>query len=105
MIGLITCPPSVEKPLFFGIIADGTHTHPTALKIAHKINSEGLVLVTDALSAIGLPDGIHYLGDKQIEVKNSKAYIANTNTLCGSVTSLDECMRYFLNATSKIKTL
>lgn len=100
LIGLIACPPCVEKPLFFGIIADGTHTHPTALKIAHKINSEGLVLVTDALSAIGLPDGIHYLGDKQIEVKNSKAYIANTNTLCGSVTSLDECMRYFLNATN-----
>ncbi|KAE9544858.1 hypothetical protein AGLY_000401 [Aphis glycines] len=100
LIGLIACPPSVEKPLFFGIIADGTHTHPTALKIAHKINSEGLVLVTDALSAIGLPDGIHYLGDKQIEVKNSKAYIANTNTLCGSVTPLDECMRYFLNATN-----
>lgn len=63
------------------------------------------MLVTDTLSAIGLPDGIHYLGDKQIEVKNSKAYIANTNTLCGSVTPLDECMRYFLNATSKFKTL
>jgi len=60
-------------------------------------------LVTDALSAIGLPDGIHHLGDKQIEVKNSKAYIANTNTLCGSVTSLDECMRYFINSTSEFK--
>lgn len=104
MIGLIACPPSVEKPLFFGIIADGTHTHPATLKIVHKVNPKGLVLVTDALSAIGLPDGIHHLGDKQIEVKNSKAYIANTNTLCGSVTSLDECMRYFIKSTSKFIT-
>lgn len=103
MIGLIACPPSDEKPIYFGIIADGTHTHPAALKIAHRVNPKGLVLVTDALSAIGLPDGIHHLGDKEIEVKNSKAYVANTNTLCGSVTSLDECMRYFIKSTSKFK--
>lgn len=101
MLGLITCPPSDKKPIFFGIIADGTHTHPAALKIAHSVNPKGLVLVTDAISAIGLPDGIHHLGDKQIEVQNSKAYIANTNTLCGSVTFLDECMRYFISSTSK----
>jgi len=104
LIGLIASPPSAEKPLFFGIIADGTHTHPAALKIAHKVNPKGLVLVTDALSAIGLPDGIHHLGDEQIEVKNSKAYIANTNTLCGSVTSLDECMRFFIESTSKFNS-
>jgi N-acetylglucosamine-6-phosphate deacetylase len=101
LLGLITCLPSDEKPIFFGIIADGTHTHPAALKIAHSVNPKGLVLVTDAISAIGLPDGIHHLGDEQIEVKNSKAYIANTNTLCGSMTFLDECMRYFISSTSK----
>lgn len=105
MIGLIASPSSDGKPIYFGIIADGTHTHPTTLKFAHKINPKGLVLVTDALSATGLPDGIHHLGDKQIEVKHSKAYIANTKTLCGSVTSLDECMRYFINSTSKFKNI
>lgn len=101
LTGLIACPPKTKKSLYFGIIADGTHTHPAALKIAHKINPKGLILVTDALSAIGLPDGIHHLGDKQIEVKNLKAYIANTDTLCGSVTSLDECLRYFIHSTSE----
>lgn len=105
MIGLITCPPSDTPPIYFGIIADGTHTHPSAIKIAHKVHPKGLVLVTDALSALGLPDGIHHLGDKQIEVNNSKAYIANTNILCGSVTSLDECMRYFIKSTSKLITI
>lgn len=75
------------------------------MKIAYKVNPKGLVLVTDALSAIGLQDGIHYLGDKLIEVKNSKAYIANTNMLCGSVTSLDECMRYFIKSTSEFINL
>lgn len=89
--------------MYYGIISDGTHIHPAALKIAYKVNPKGLVLVTDALSAIGLPDGIHHLGDKMIEVKHSKAYIMNTNTLCGSVTSLDECMRNFIKATSKFE--
>lgn len=103
MIGLITCLPCNEKPIYFGIIADGVHTHPAALKIAYNVNPKGLVLVTDALSAIGLPDGIHHLGDKPIEVKNSKAYIANTNTLCGSVTSLDKCVQYFIKSTSEFK--
>lgn len=98
----MACPPD-EKPLYFGIISDGTHIHPTALKIAQRVNPKGLVLVTDALSVLGLSDGIHHLGDKQIEVKNSKAYIAKTNTLCGSVTSLDGCLRYFIESTSKLK--
>lgn len=102
MFGLIAYPPSNAKPLYYGIISDGTHTHPATLKIAHKVNPKGLVLVTDALSALGLPNGIHHLGDKQIEVNNSKAFIANTNTLCGSVTSLDKCVKYFIKATSKI---
>jgi len=103
LFGLVACPPNSAKPLYYGVISDGTHTHPATLKIAHKVNPKGLVLVTDALSAIGLPDGIHHLGDKKIEIKHSKAYIVNTNTLCGSVTSLDECMRYFIKATSKLK--
>lgn len=102
MVGLIACPPD-EKQIYFGIIADGAHNHPAALKIAYKINPKGLVLVTDALSALGLPDGIHHLGDKPIEVKNSKAYLVNTNTLCGSITSLDDCLRYFIDSTSKLK--
>lgn len=87
--------------MYFGLIADGIHTHPAALKIAHKINPKGLVLVTDAISVAGLSDGIHHLADKQIELKNSKAYIADTNTLCGSTASLDECLRCFINATGK----
>ncbi|XP_050420351.1 N-acetylglucosamine-6-phosphate deacetylase [Adelges cooleyi] len=99
IVGLIASSPSDNRQMYFGLIADGIHTHPAALKIAHKINPKGLVLVTDAISVAGLSDGIHHLADKQIELKNSKAYIADTNTLCGSTTSLDECLRCFINAT------
>jgi len=43
----------------------------------------GLVLVTDAVSAMGLPSGVHHIGSQSVEVKNSRAVIAGTDTLCG----------------------
>ena len=47
------------------------------------IDSVGIVLVTDAISAMGLPSGIHHLGSQSVEVKNNCAVIAGTDTLCG----------------------
>jgi N-acetylglucosamine-6-phosphate deacetylase len=87
------------KTVYFGIIADGVHTHPAALRIAYRVHPEGLVLVTDAISALGLAEGNHNLGQFQIEVRGGRAYIANTDTLCGSIASMIECVRSFLKST------
>lgn len=57
------------------------------------------MLVTDAISAMGLEDGIHHIGQLAVEVRQHKAYVAGTNTLCGSTATMDECVRLFLNAT------
>lgn len=43
----------------------------------------GLVLITDAISMMGLPTGQHTLGKQKIEIKGKKAVIAGTETLCG----------------------
>ncbi|CAB0041924.1 unnamed protein product [Trichogramma brassicae] len=88
-----------EKSIHYGIIADGVHTHPAALRIAHRTHPEGLVLVTDAISALGLQDGVHQLGQFDIEVRESRAYIAETNTLCGSIADMAECVRFFKKST------
>lgn len=61
----------------------------------------GVVLVTDAISALGLPEGTHHLGELSVEVKEGKAFIAGTSTLCGSIASMDQCVRFFLQATCK----
>ncbi|KAK0088503.1 hypothetical protein PV325_011804 [Microctonus aethiopoides] len=101
LVGLLTSDEIPKsKIIHYGIIADGIHTHPAALRIAHRTHPEGcLVLVTDAISALGLQEGLHRLGQFDIEMRNGRAYIANTDTLCGSTTAMSQCVRYFKDAT------
>ncbi|XP_020861919.1 N-acetylglucosamine-6-phosphate deacetylase isoform X2 [Phascolarctos cinereus] len=100
IVGLLTSDQiAPEQQVFFGMIADGIHTHPAALRIAHRAHPKGLVLVTDALPALGLGNGRHTLGQQEIEVDGLRCFVAGTNTLCGSVASLDTCVRHFLQAT------
>ncbi|XP_017885278.2 N-acetylglucosamine-6-phosphate deacetylase-like, partial [Ceratina calcarata] len=100
LVGLLTSdqiPP--ERIVHYGIIADGIHTHPAALRIAHRTHPEGLVLVTDALSALGLEEGVHQLGQLRIEMRMGRAYIAGTDTLCGSTAEMSKCVRHFKEVT------
>ncbi|KAG7187907.1 hypothetical protein KM043_013874 [Ampulex compressa] len=100
LVGLLTSNqiPS-RRIIHYGIIADGVHTHPAALRIAHRTHPKGLVLVTDAISALGLEEGVHQLGQMEIEVRHGRAYIAGTNTLCGSTAEMSKCVRHFKEAT------
>lgn len=93
------------KTVYFGLISDGVHTHPTAMRIAYRTHPNGLIIVTDAISALGLEEGLHHLGQLQIEVRDSKAFIANTDTLCGSIAPMDECVRIFKKSTGKLRNL
>lgn len=87
------------KTVYFGIISDGIHTHPAALRIAYRIHPDGLVLVTDAVSAMGLQEGRHNIGQLLVEIKNGMALVAGTNTLCGSIATMDACVKIFIHAT------
>lgn len=97
LVGLLgtTC----ENPVYYGLIPDGIHTHPSSLRIAYRSLPKGAILVTDAISAMGFDEGIHHIGDKQIEIKGNQAFIANTSTLCGSVATMDKCVRFFKEST------
>ena len=61
-----------------GIIADGVHAHPAAIRIAYKTNFEQLALVTDAILAMGFKDGRYKFGQQTIDVRGDKAYVADT---------------------------
>uniref|UniRef100_A0A9L0RFB3 N-acetylglucosamine-6-phosphate deacetylase n=1 Tax=Equus caballus TaxID=9796 RepID=A0A9L0RFB3_HORSE len=100
IVGLLTSdrlPPG--RHIFYGMIADGMHTNPAALRIAHRAHPQGLVLVTDAVPALGLGNGRHTLGQQEVEVDGLTAYVAGTQTLSGSIAPMDVCVRHFLQAT------
>ena len=98
LVGLLTSS-AIEKPVYYGIIADGIHTHYAALKIAFRSHPEGMVLVSDAISAAGLESGTHKIGVQEIEIKDNKAFIAGTETLCGSIAALDYCVKHLRQVT------
>ncbi|KAG6448814.1 hypothetical protein O3G_MSEX005699 [Manduca sexta] len=93
LVGLLAS--LTKKQVYYGLIADGIHTHPAALRIACRTNSEGLVLVSDAVPAQGLPDGQFRIGPQLITVEGGRAYVTGTKTLCGSTTALDTCILKF----------
>ena len=47
------------------------------------------------MSAMGLGDGEHSLGDTLVSVKGMRATVAGTDTLAGSVASMDFCIRSY----------
>lgn len=51
--------------------------------LIYLLFSTGLVLVTDAIAALGLPPGLHKLGPMQVEINQEKATLLGTNTLAG----------------------
>jgi N-acetylglucosamine-6-phosphate deacetylase len=76
-----------------GIIADGVHVHPVALRVAHRAKGEeGLALVTDAMPAAGLGDGVTSFAGRPVTVAGGAARLAD-GTLAGAVVTMDEAVR------------
>lgn len=72
-----------------GVIADGQHVCPTMLQILLQASGDeaGLFLVSDALAPLGLGDGIYPWDERQIEVKQGTARLAD-GTLAGTTLPL-----------------
>ncbi|KAF8590850.1 carbohydrate esterase family 9 protein [Ramaria rubella] len=83
---------------FYGIIVDGCHSHPHSVRLAYTAHPDGCILVTDAMPILDphLKDGIHPWRDGRRLVKQGvRLYVEGTETLAGSVVSLDICVRNF----------
>ena len=78
LVGLLTSEKLAGGRVWCGIIADGVHAHPAAIRIAYKTSFKQLVLVTDAIVAMGFKDGRYKFGQQTIEVRGEKAYVADT---------------------------
>lgn len=92
LVGLLGCN-RIKDKLFYSLIADGIHSHAYSASMAISSHPSGLVLITDAMAAMGLPDGEHQLGEMKVNVSGHRAVLSGTDTLAGSVTSMDACVR------------
>ena len=60
----------LDEDIFCELIADGIHVDPVLMRLLAKVKSPTkLLLVTDAISAAGMPDGPYQLGEMTVEVK------------------------------------
>ena len=74
------------------LIADGIHVSPEIVKVFLRAKGrERAVLITDAISATGMPDGRYQLGPIQVDVKDGKC--TSNGSLAGSVLTLDRAVR------------
>lgn len=48
------------------------------------------------MAAMGLGDGHHYIGQMQVLVEGRRAQVVGTNTLAGSIATMDDCVRHFI---------
>lgn len=77
--------PFVLKKLYAELIADNIHVTPDMLQILFdNIGSERLILITDAMRAKCLPDGMYELGGQPVGVKDNQATLED-GTLAGSI--------------------
>ncbi len=84
--------------LFAEIICDGIHNAPEMVKLWWHAKGPGRgLLVTDAMSAAGMPDGEYHLGGFAVQVENGRA-TAN-GVLAGSVLTLDRALANFVRFT------
>ncbi len=85
-----------DRRLTADIIADGIHVAPIILDLFVRCKGvEGAVLITDGISATGMPDGTYRLGSFEVQVRDNRC--ESHGKLAGSVLTLDRAVRNMMS--------
>jgi len=74
------------------LISDGIHIDPSVIRATFKLMQDRVVLISDSMSATGMPNGEYELGGQKVFVKDKKATLED-GTIAGSSTNLMDCVR------------
>ena len=88
--------------VFVTAIIDNIHLAPETARLLIAAAGDRLVLITDAIEAAGLGDGIYRLGDRAVHVLGAEARLAD-GTLAGSVLSMDQAVRNLVSLGASIE--
>jgi N-acetylglucosamine-6-phosphate deacetylase len=84
--------------IYADMICDGVHTARETIKLwARAKGPERAILITDAMSATGMPDGEYHLGGFAVQVANGRAMAGGV--LASSVLTLDRALANFIEFT------
>ena len=83
--------------LFAELICDGIHVAPELIRLWLRTKGpDRAILVTDSISATGMPDGTYALGNLTVQVANHTCHLVEngipTPTLAGSVLTMDRAV-------------
>ena len=79
------------------LIADGVHVHPAVMRFLVKVKGTGgILLVSDATPASGLPDGDYEFDGRAVRLRNGIAS-QEDGTLAGDALTLDGAVRNMVN--------
>ena len=78
------------------IIADGIHVAPIMVDLFVRCKGvDGALLITDGISATGMPDGTYHLGSFEVELRDNRC--ESHGKLAGSVLTLDRAVRNMMS--------
>jgi N-acetylglucosamine-6-phosphate deacetylase len=81
------------------IISDGIHIHPRMIALTHKImGCDRIILITDGIQAMGLPDGRYVYNGIPYESKEGTARY-HDGTLIGTALGLCDILKRFMDYT------
>ncbi|WP_300682850.1 N-acetylglucosamine-6-phosphate deacetylase [Nocardioides sp.] len=76
------------------LISDGIHLADETVALAFGVAPDRIVLISDAMSAAGMPDGQYRLGALDVEVRDATAWTTGpTPVLAGSTLHVGEAVR------------
>ncbi len=87
-----------EEGMYAEIIADGLHVDPAMVRLFYKAKGpDRTILVTDGISATGMPDGKYKLGEMEVDVLGGRC-TAN-GAIAGSTLTMERAVRNLMEFT------
>ncbi|WP_319457375.1 MULTISPECIES: N-acetylglucosamine-6-phosphate deacetylase [unclassified Mycobacterium] len=77
------------------LITDGVHVAPAIYRhVSAAAGPDRVSLVTDAMAATGMADGVYHLGPLAVDVVGGVARVSGTDTVAGSTATMDQVFRF-----------
>lgn len=83
-----------QGDLVVELVADGTHLAPEFVReVFELVGADNIALVTDAMAAAGMPDGVYQLGTQGVSVSGGVARLSDGVSIAGGTAHLLDVVR------------